>query len=367
MFLKKLGSSKNSVKSTSVILSNITASGGRLTVKRQSTYLPVSVPESISKHVRYRGNTWKQKEVEIVVCNNVKACLDEEKGFVDSGKVVSKFSYKSAVDKINAAINLTNFTNLSVLDLTSPGGKFYSHFLFDVLPKLHLLKSIGVDINFFDKIIINFKDLLFIKECFDALNIDFSKVVGRDALNRMFESKLFVSISEPRDSLYTSDWIVDFVRNTFSSSDVVTKFSSIYISRNLGTKRIVVNEDRFIVDLVSAGVQIVHCEKYSIKKNASIFRNANIVVAPHGAGLSNIVFCRPGTIVVELFSSHWSDEFWKLSVACGLNYIPIQVKLEDNSMADIASLDYASSYLKLNSDNMRVNDLLSFFDLSVLK
>jgi capsular polysaccharide biosynthesis protein len=338
-----------------------------MTLKRQANYLPVVVSESVAQHARYRGNAWKQKDVEVVVCKNVKACLDEEKGFVDSGKVVSKFSYKSAVDKINAATNLTDYSNLSVLDLTSPGGKFYSHFLFDVLPKLHLLKSTGVDINFFDKIIINFKDLPFIKESFEALDIDFSKVVGRDALNRMFESKLFVSISEPRDNLYTSDWIVDFIRNTFSSNDVVADFSSIYISRNLGNKRIVVNEDSFIDDLTAAGIDIVHCEKHSIRQNASIFRKANIVVAPHGAGLSNIVFCRPGTTIVELFSSHWSDEFWKLSVACGLNYIPVQVSLEDGSMADVASLDYASSYLKLNSDNMRVNDLVSYFDLAVLK
>jgi capsular polysaccharide biosynthesis protein len=365
MFLSGLGTSSKT--STLSILDRIANNGGRVTLKRKANYLPVVVPDAIAKHARYRGNAWKQKEVEVVVCKNVKACLDEEKGFVDSGKVISRFSYKSAVDKINAASSLTNFTNMSVLDLTSPGGKFYSHFLFDVLPKLHLLKNIGLDINFFDKIIINFKDIPFIKESFEALKIDFSKVVGRDALNRMFESKLFVSISEPRDNLYTSDWIVDFIRNTFSSTEVVTKFSAIYISRNLGAKRIVVNEDNFIEGLVSAGVDIVHCEKYSIKQNASIFRNADIVVAPHGAGLSNIVFCRPGTTVVELFSSHWSDEFWKLSVACGLHYIPVQVKLENDSMADISSLDYTSSYLKLNSDNMRVNDLLSFFDLSVLK
>lgn len=365
MFLSRLGASNKSL--TLSILERISNNGGRITLKRQANYLPVVVSESIAKHARYRGNAWKQKDVEIVVCKNVKACLDEEKGFVDSGKVVSKFSYKSAVDKINAAKNLTDYSNLTVLDLTSPGGKFYSHFLFDVLPKLHLLKSIGVDVNFFDKIIINFKELPFVRESFEKLNIDFSRVVGRDALNRLFESKLFVSVSEPRNNLYTSDWIVEFIRSTFSSTDVVTDFSSIYISRNLGTKRIVVNEDSFTDDLISAGIDIVHCEKHSIKRNASIFRNANIVVAPHGAGLSNIVFCRPGTTIVELFSSHWSDEFWKLSVACGLHYIPVQVSLENGSMADVTSLDYASSYLKLNSDNMRVNDLLSFFDLSVLK
>lgn len=368
MFLKKLGFYKNSIKSTSVILTNIIASGGRLTVKRQSTYLPVSVPESISKHVRYRGNTWKQKEVEIIVCNNVKACLDEEKGFVDSGNVVSRVSYKSAINKISMAKELADFSNISVLDLTSPGGKFYSHFLFDILPKIHLLQSTGIDLNFFDKIIINYKDLPFVKESFTRLGIDLSRVVSRDFSNRLLHSKCFVSVSEPRDSLYTAEWIVEFIRKTFSDMKPVDNFTSIYMSRNHGTSRIIVNEKVLIEDFASNNIDILYCEDFSIKENANAFRRANIVVTPHGAGLTNIVFCRPGTTVVELFSSHWSDEFWKLAVSCGLHYIPIQVNLENGEMADVSSLDYPALYLKrYSTENMRVNDLLSFFDLSVLK
>lgn len=34
-----------------------------------------------------------------------------------------------------------------------------------------------------------------------------------------------------------------------------------------------------------------------------LFASADLIVAPHGAGLSNVVFCRPGTRVVELFPS----------------------------------------------------------------
>ena len=39
-----------------------------------------------------------------------------------------------------------------------------------------------------------------------------------------------------------------------------------------------------------------------------------MIVAPHGAGLSNLVFCRPGTTVIEIFSPQWLNlAFWKLA------------------------------------------------------
>ena len=31
------------------------------------------------------------------------------------------------------------------------------------------------------------------------------------------------------------------------------------------------------------------------------FRNARIVLSPHGAGLTNILFCRPNTTLIEIF------------------------------------------------------------------
>jgi capsular polysaccharide biosynthesis protein len=44
-------------------------------------------------------------------------------------------------------------------------------------------------------------------------------------------------------------------------------------------------------------------------------------VAPHGAGLCNIVFCSPGTKVIEIFSPELVTLFyWKLSNQLGLDY-----------------------------------------------
>ena len=349
-------------KNSQFIIDDIINRSEKITIKRGAQYPPLAVPEAVSQHARFRGNAFKQKGVSVFASNSVMACLDEEKGFLSHGKVVNGFSYKTAVDKLNSAKEYADYSKLKVLDLTSPGGKFYSHFLFDVLPKVQAIKSLGIDLNFFDKIIINFKDLPFIKEAFEILNIDFNKVEGRSAYNRILKCSCFVSVSEPRDALYTSDWIVDFIRETFSSNLPISAGTSLYISRNLGSKRIITNENEFINELHLAGIDTIYCEKNTVKQNAKIFRAANVVVAPHGAGLANIVFCRPGTTVVELFSSHWSDEFWKLCVACGLNYIPVQVERENGSMANLTTLDYANSYLKLNAENMRVNNFLSLFN-----
>ncbi|MDJ1175384.1 hypothetical protein [Roseofilum capinflatum] len=48
---------------------------------------------------------------------------------------------------------------------------------------------------------------------------------------------------------------------------------------------------------------------------------AHQIVAPHGAGLSNLVFCSPGTQVIELFSPNYVEtHYWVLSQELDLDY-----------------------------------------------
>jgi capsular polysaccharide biosynthesis protein len=52
-----------------------------------------------------------------------------------------------------------------------------------------------------------------------------------------------------------------------------------------------------------------------------IFADAEIVVAQHGAGLANLVFCQPGTRVLELMPSDFVKRtYYSLSHAAGLDY-----------------------------------------------
>jgi capsular polysaccharide biosynthesis protein len=53
----------------------------------------------------------------------------------------------------------------------------------------------------------------------------------------------------------------------------------------------------------------------------SAFRNARIVLGPHGAGLTNLTFCRPGTVCIELLSqSYVSDLYAVVANIVGIDH-----------------------------------------------
>jgi capsular polysaccharide biosynthesis protein len=59
----------------------------------------------------------------------------------------------------------------------------------------------------------------------------------------------------------------------------------------------------------------------SFADQVRLFSEAEIVVGPHGGGLTNTVFSQPGTTVIEVFPpSYISGCFWALSDVCGHRY-----------------------------------------------
>jgi capsular polysaccharide biosynthesis protein len=61
-------------------------------------------------------------------------------------------------------------------------------------------------------------------------------------------------------------------------------------------------------------------ERLSLAEQAQCFNNASVIFAPHGAGLTNIVFCKPGTKVVEFYGAHIAPCYWAISTIMGLEY-----------------------------------------------
>jgi capsular polysaccharide biosynthesis protein len=52
-----------------------------------------------------------------------------------------------------------------------------------------------------------------------------------------------------------------------------------------------------------------------------LFKGADVVVGPHGAGMTNIGFCRPGTKVLELMQSTFIRIFMtRIAQAARLDY-----------------------------------------------
>jgi len=95
----------------------------------------------------------------------------------------------------------------------------------------------------------------------------------------------------------------------------------IYISREQARRRRVLNEEELWTQLAARGFVKVHLEALTWREQINAFRGAQVVVAPHGAGLANLVFCRPGTRVVELFRRDYVNGcYWQLAALKELEY-----------------------------------------------
>jgi capsular polysaccharide biosynthesis protein len=81
------------------------------------------------------------------------------------------------------------------------------------------------------------------------------------------------------------------------------------------------NEGSIVAELQQRGFEIVTPDILSLAEQVRLFRDASLIVGPHGAGMTNIVFCEPGTIVYELLSTHYRNAcFCSLAHVCGLRY-----------------------------------------------
>lgn len=95
----------------------------------------------------------------------------------------------------------------------------------------------------------------------------------------------------------------------------------IYISRSKAARRRVTNEEELWHELEQRGFARVFLEELSWAQQIAAARAARVIVAPHGAGLANLVFCAPGTQVVELVNRmYFNPVFWRLAALGELNY-----------------------------------------------
>ena len=95
----------------------------------------------------------------------------------------------------------------------------------------------------------------------------------------------------------------------------------IFISRRETSARPLLNEDSLTARLQHAGFDVIVPGTMTVEAQIQAFSDAEVVVGCHGAAMANIVYCRPGTRVLELFPEYTvSPHFWMLASHFGLRY-----------------------------------------------
>lgn len=95
----------------------------------------------------------------------------------------------------------------------------------------------------------------------------------------------------------------------------------IYISRRDTSYRRMVNEDKLEALLTAKRYEIVTLSDMTFADQVNLFRACDEIVAPHGAGLSNLIFCQKGTKVLELTSHAYVNPcFARIAQVLGLDF-----------------------------------------------
>jgi len=91
-----------------------------------------------------------------------------------------------------------------------------------------------------------------------------------------------------------------FLEKIFNNTQVPDFKSKIYIRREDANYRKILNEADLISKLRKQGFEIINPQHFEILEQMKIFSNAEVIVAPHGSNISNIIFCKKGTKIIEI-------------------------------------------------------------------
>ena len=115
-----------------------------------------------------------------------------------------------------------------------------------------------------------------------------------------FKHLIVPSLSNHNDGVLTptlAPWLRHF-KGSFGIPENQKPFRKIFISRDKARSRKVNNSSELLIAL--KGWESVTLEDLPIREQIKIFAEASHVLATHGAGLVNIMWCKEGTKIIEI-------------------------------------------------------------------
>jgi capsular polysaccharide biosynthesis protein len=206
----------------------------------------------------------------------------------------------------------------------------FHHWLLDSLPGFGLLREAGVDFGSVDAFLLQTRMKAFHVESLERLGIPKAKVISVSHSRHLHPDRLIVpTFSEPgrQPDLYDySPQGIELVRALFLDRRTPSPVNAakIVISREKTTTRRLLDGERIHDRLRREGFVKVCLEDFTVAQQAAVFRQARTVIMPTGGGLANVVFCEPGTRLIEVFSPAYLPTFClPLTQALGVDYVAL--------------------------------------------
>jgi capsular polysaccharide biosynthesis protein len=199
----------------------------------------------------------------------------------------------------------------------------YFHWLLDCLPRLLNISKID---DSHDSVIILRPEVAnqsFVKETLDLLGYKY--FIKEDKKINIKCHELIVANHCATTTGNYNDIVIKELRSVFLKK-ISPKNSSIkkwvYISRDKSSRRKANNETELVNMLLTLHVEIHYFEEYSFLKQMDIIANTDYLISIHGASLTNMLFMKENTHIIELrnkLDTH-SNCYFSLASALDINY-----------------------------------------------
>lgn len=198
---------------------------------------------------------------------------------------------------------------------------YYYHWVFEAIPKLHLLKASG-EFDKVDYFLIPGMAFRYQRDYLAHFGITPDKIINEDDVHHIQADELMVT-SHVKLFDHHPQWICDFLYNSLAGN--IRKQPGeklVYVARgDAARSRRVENELELIEMLKGYGFEAYYLSKLSLQEQVELFNSARVVVGAHGGGLSNYVYCRPGTKVLEFYPDQYIRPiFLDVAEKRGLDY-----------------------------------------------
>ncbi|HET7735957.1 MAG TPA: glycosyltransferase 61 family protein [Nocardioidaceae bacterium] len=217
----------------------------------------------------------------------------------------------------------------TLLNLTTRGSSAnYYHFLLDVLPRYGIFREALPD---------RWPDAVYVphtsryqKQLLAMTGIDQLPLLPAGGGTALRADRLLVP-STPNQELAAPTWVVDWLRRNLPASAASDLPTKLYVTRgDAPNTRRYVEEPELWPLLERQGFARVDPGTLTVQEQIDVFAAADVVVAPHGAALSNLVFCKPGVRILELFAANYVNHcYW--TIACAVPGTTYQYLVADGS------------------------------------
>ena len=197
--------------------------------------------------------------------------------------------------------------------LAARGDHSYYHFLLDVLPRIAIVDTPGVPTpeRWYAPLQRGFQ-----REILELAGfLPDADVLDSDLATHVRAEDLLVP-GLPDAELRAPPWAVDFIRERLRPSDLErVPGRRIYVTRGRERHNRTVTNEEAVVDLLAdRGFTVVDPGTMPVTEQIRTFAEAEWIVAPHGAALTNLAFASPGASVIELFAPDYVQGcYWKLA------------------------------------------------------